>query len=842
MTQPSTCPSADAFQRLLRGETGPADRDALLQHLGGCQRCAEFVRRQSTALIDDLATVDVLSSAAGRGVLVEQLRSLVTVLDPEAQVSSSTQVRTEIGATRTGHGMMEPFHEPPADDPTELIQSHFAPAEDPEEMGRLGHYRIIRVLGKGGMGVVFLAEDIALRRPVALKVLKPVLAASSEAAQRFLREAQTMAALKHDNVVTVYHVGQERGVPYLTMELLEGEPLDARLRREGRLPIPEVLRLGREAALGLAAAHNRGVIHRDIKPANLWLEAHTGRVKLLDFGLARAISGDTTVTQAGTLLGTPAYMSPEQARAEPVDHRCDLFSLGCVLYQLSTGRLPFKGNDAVATLLSLVSDQPTDPMVLNPQMPLSLSALIMKLLAKNPENRPESAQKVAEALQQISHELEPPPSLASQLPTVVQTRPERRTPPPKRVSWFTVLGVFTILAALGILAWRKGEQAILFATNKGRVVLEVGDGELEVLIRGADGGELGVSHEPRLDLAPGDYLLEITARSPSGEFRSLSRPVTLKRGGEEVIDIRKAPAVREARVMHHGSQLFSVAYSPDGSRLASGSAVGTVKVWDPATGAEFFTIGKPATDERQAVHGLAFSPDSKLLAGTAGGAVTLWQATTGKVHRQLALAGELVTGVAFSPDGRYLAASGWDNAVRLWDVDTGALSSTLKADSRLGCVAFTPDGLQVAAGGDKGAVWVWDVRTAEKVLTVRGHRQGVLAVAFSPSGKRGVSADWDRQVLLWAADTGKSLLTFKGASHSIGFSPDNRWIVGGGHDQVTRLWDATSGSEVLFLRKAGQAACFGPDGKYLATAGTNGIVSLWDLSSLKNLPPGEGDH
>jgi eukaryotic-like serine/threonine-protein kinase len=281
-----------------------------------------------------------------------------------------------------------------------------APAQAADEMGRLGPYRIRRVLGTGGMGVVFLAEDPQLERPVALKTLKPVLAASDAAKRRFTREARAMAKVKHDHIVVIHQVGEDRGVPFLAMELLEGESLQERLGREGRLPFTEVVRIGHELALGLAAAHARGLIHRDIKPGNVWLEGERGRVKLLDFGLARATDDDARVTQSGAFVGTPAYMAPEQAHGEEVDARCDLFSLGSVLYRLCTGVLPFSGKDATSVLLALALEQPKPPRQLNAQVPAPLSELIMQLLAKDRTQRPVSAQAVAAALAKIA--IEPP--------------------------------------------------------------------------------------------------------------------------------------------------------------------------------------------------------------------------------------------------------------------------------------------------------------------------------------------------------------------------------------------------------------------------------------------------
>src|SRR5262249_18192922 len=262
-------------------------------------------------------------------------------------------------------------------------------------------YRVLRVLGVGGMGVVFEAEDTLLKRVVALKAMKPDLAASPVQRQRFLREAQAIAQLDHEHVVAVHQVGEDRGVPFLAMPLLRGETLEAWLqaREGGSVPVSEVLRIGREVAEGLAAAHRRGLTHRDIKPANIFLEgmhaeetAETvvgpqpavGRVKILDFGLARPAEDADHLTQTGVVAGTPRYMAPEQVSGAKVDHRADLFSLGCVLYRMTTGRLPFTGENTLAALRALAVEVPKSPRTLNPAVPAALSDLVMRLLAKEP--------------------------------------------------------------------------------------------------------------------------------------------------------------------------------------------------------------------------------------------------------------------------------------------------------------------------------------------------------------------------------------------------------------------------------------------------------------------------
>jgi serine/threonine protein kinase len=276
-----------------------------------------------------------------------------------------------------------------------------APPQRPDELGRLGKYRVLKVLGSGGMGVVFLAEDVEHQRQVALKTMLPEAAANERSRKRFVREARATQAFEHEHIVTIYQVGEDRGAPFLAMQFLQGESLHERLGREGTLPIPEVLRIGREVAEGLAAAHARGLIHRDIKPANIWLEGQAGQVKILDFGLVRMAGDDQRLTQTGMIVGTPEYMAPEQARAETVDARCDLFSLGCVLYHLCTGRQPFQGHDTMSTLMALALENPMPVCLVNLEAPAGLSDLIEKLMAKKPEDRPAEARVVVEAIKAI---------------------------------------------------------------------------------------------------------------------------------------------------------------------------------------------------------------------------------------------------------------------------------------------------------------------------------------------------------------------------------------------------------------------------------------------------------
>ena len=271
------------------------------------------------------------------------------------------------------------------------------PSDKPGSLGRLGHYEIQEVIGRGGMGIVLRAFDEQLHRVVAVKVLAPHALANGAARQRFVREARAAAAVRDEHVVGIHAVDEGSEAPYLVMEYIAGVSLQDRLDRGGPLEVKEILRIGLQAASGLAAAHAQGLIHRDVKPANILLENHVERVKITDFGLARA-AADASLTQEGVVAGTPQYMAPEQARGEALDHRADLFSLGTVLYALCTGRPPFRAENTLAVLKRVCEDTPRPIREINPDVPVWLVEIIAKLHAKDPAERFQSAREVAEVL------------------------------------------------------------------------------------------------------------------------------------------------------------------------------------------------------------------------------------------------------------------------------------------------------------------------------------------------------------------------------------------------------------------------------------------------------------
>ncbi|MGL4424337.1 MAG: protein kinase domain-containing protein, partial [Gemmataceae bacterium] len=325
----------------------------------------------------------------------------------------------------------------------------------------IGRYTIVKLLGAGGMGQVYLAHDPSLDRKVALKLMLPQNAAKPQACERFLREARAAAKLQNDHIVRIHEVSAS-GVPFIAMEHLKGVPLDEYLKKKGSPSVAQIIRIGREVALGLAAAHDVGMTHRDIKPANLWLEAPLGRVKILDFGLARQNSEEGTLTQEGVIVGTPAYMAPEQANSEAVDDRTDLYSLGAVLYELVTGKLPHPGPNAMAIIAMLITKEPIPVLQLKPETPKALADLIHELLAKNPAARPPNARDVATRLAGIAKTValggltvipvDAPPSVFAEIENA-STEPMVPTPASKDSKIFLVLGGLAGAALVAILAY-----------------------------------------------------------------------------------------------------------------------------------------------------------------------------------------------------------------------------------------------------------------------------------------------------------------------------------------------------------------------------------------------------
>lgn len=397
------CPNPVTLENFLLGKLPEADQSALSDHFEHCTRCAQLAG--SFSLQDELTeAIRSRKNLAGEEAAIMAVVEKGKLLSSQLQTAEFDQtiVAQKPSLTPTQVGTVDVID---SADHDEVCLNFLAPAEHSDELGRLGGYRVLELLGMGGMGMVFRAEDERLKRQVALKVMKPSIAVSRGAKNRFLKEAQFTAAIEHDNIVPIFQVGEDYGVPFIAMPFLKGESLKTRVERQGRLSQLNVVRLGIQIASGLAAAHERSLIHRDIKPDNIWIEEKTGRVRILDFGLGRVTSEDAGLTQSGFVMGTPRYMAPEQALSQDVDHRCDLFSLGSVLYHLVSGQLPFHGGNLTATLVAVVQRTPRSLESIVPGLDPDLCQIISRLMSKDRDQRPRSASEVVRSLQALLQKL-----------------------------------------------------------------------------------------------------------------------------------------------------------------------------------------------------------------------------------------------------------------------------------------------------------------------------------------------------------------------------------------------------------------------------------------------------
>jgi hypothetical protein len=680
-----------------------------------------------------------------------------------------------------GHDTLRPEGSTVAPPPLPSPFPTAAPGALPPQFGR---YRIVKLLGKGGMGSVYLAHDSKLDRPVALKV--PSFSAEDDATllERFYREARAAATIDHPNLCPVYDVGQVGGAHYLTMAYIEGESLAQRILKKPGLSQREAAGLVRKVALGVGEAHAHGVIHRDLKPNNIMLNRR-GEPVVMDFGLARRSKAeDLRLTPSGSMLGTPAYMPPEQVRgdADLMGPGSDVYSLGVVLYELLTGQLPFVGSFG-AVMADILTRPPRPPSSLRPDVEPQLEAICLKALAKAPGDRYAGMADFAAALEEYLSTPGPRPTAGSG---------------PRRATGLALLGgaaALLVVAAVIVIKTRQGEIRLdvpedkpIIQVNgktvhgeqpgeKGKAVAAPAEATAKLaekrqltgfsgavrgvafsadgkraVAAGEDGSIPGKTHAVRgwdletgkLDPAqPRGHLCHHVVFAPDGRRY-------LEGGGLQSASVWDVDSARSLRRLNVGPHLHCGAFSRDGRRVILGgeTLLGKpwVGVWELETGRALLDF-HPTDGEVRCV---ALSPDGRRGFSAGKKSVRLWDVEKGQ--GQELLQGVHVESAEFSPDGKLLAVGTAMGTIRVLDAATGAAPRLFeeKHASAVTCLAFAPDGKRLVSGGADKTVRIWDVATGKEIQCLTGHADRVTAVAFSGDGRRALSGSADRTVRLWA--------------------------------------------------------------------------------------------
>jgi WD40 repeat protein/tetratricopeptide (TPR) repeat protein len=716
-------------------------------------------------------------------------------------------------------------------------------------------YEVLEELGRGGMGVVYKARHLRLGRVVALKMLLSGGHAGAHELARFRLEAEAVARLQHPNIVQLYEAGDAEGRPFFALELVEGGSL---ARRLDGTPLPP----GRAAALlealarAMHYAHEKGVVHRDLKPANVLL-AEDGTPKVADFGLAKRLEGEAGQTQSGALLGTPSYMAPEQAlgRGKEVGPAADVYSLGAILYELLTGRPPFKGATLLETLEQVRHQEAVPPTRLALRVPRDLETICLKCLEKAPRRRYASAADLADDLRRFSAgepvRARPVGALGRALKWA------RRRPAAAALVGVSVAAALGLALASALFTWRlslERDRAEEERQNAFRQE-EIARGERD-RARAESARARQEEAEARRQLRRAEtarYLGQ--ALLAERDLRDLNvghAEATLDGCRADLRHFEHALLAAQCRrkmqkLCGHAGRINAVAFlSPDAERLATAGDDGAVLLWDlldgRATGALLGHTGR--------VTSLAWSAPTQALASAGqDGTVRLWDVTTGRQRR--ALPGPAAA-VAFSPDGRLLAAVG-GRSVKVRDAATGRLLRGWEAHPKGAySVAFSPDGRRLATGGDD-RVKVWDAATGQEALSLAEHKGSSGAVAFSPDGRRLAAAFGDWKVRLWDAATGKEERALQGDNwiiHGLAFSPDSRYLAAALANGPVKLYDAATGQEARVYRghsSGPSCVAFSADGRRLASAGpgpwdaerrafTGGEVRVWDALGTQDGP------
>jgi len=821
-----------------------------------CRRFEADWRKGRQPVVEDYL-VDVPHE--GRPALQAELEALdrelrqsdETVARPEAIPATATEPPTAPQPSTNAEAVSPVDEEatvPPSDPPgapheqptAAALGQDPSAAPDASELTRVryfGDYELLHEIARGGMGVVYRARQISLKRPVALKMILAGQLAGEAEVRRFHLEAEAAANLDHPGIVPIYEIGEHEGQHFFSMGFVEGTSLAAKVA-DGPLPPREAAELVRYVAEAVQYAHEKGVIHRDLKPANVLLDSR-GQPKVTDFGLAKKLQADSGLTHTGQVMGTPSYMPPEQANGRSVGPAADVYALGAILYCLLTGRPPFHAATPMDTLNQVVGQDPVPMRQLNASVPKDLETIGLKCLEKEPGKRYVSATALAEDLRRFLVD-EPiqarPVGQAERAWRWCRRNPALAGSLGAAAAALVAVAVLAVLYAGGQARSRKAIAAIaknleksldesealgqklqtsLATSNQRLAALHFERGRI-ALEKGQTGeGLLWMIETWRSAVAAGDPGWQHTARANLAAWQS--HHIGLK------------------AVFSHKHWVVDVAFSPDGKAVITGSHDNTARLWDAATGEP---IGAPLA-HKDAVRAVAFSPNSKaVITGSDDNTARLWDATTGEpIGPPLAHKG-WVRAVAFSPNSKAVITGSDDNTARLWDAATGKpIGPPLAHKGFVRAMAFSPDGKAVLTGSQDNTARLWDAATGKPIGPPLEHQNWVMAVAFSPDGKAVLTGSWDNTARLWDAATSKPIgppLEHQNWVMAVAFSPDGKAVLTGSWDNTARLWDAATGKPIgppLTHKGFVRAVAFSPNSKVVITGGNDKTARLWDAAT-----------
>jgi sugar lactone lactonase YvrE len=705
---------------------------------------------------------------------------------------------------------------------------------------QFGSYRVVAALGEGGMASVYKAYQPAVDRYVALKVLGRHLATDPQFLQRFRHEAKIIAQLQHPHILPVFDFGDADNYTFLTMPFVSGGTLaDSMTNVPSSLDFAE--RVIQQVGSALDYAHAKGIVHRDIKPKNILIDEGKNCL-VADFGIARIAEGATRLTVTGSMLGTPAYMSPEQAAGEVADAQSDLYSLGIMLYEMLTGRVPFKAETPVAVALKHLNAPLPSPRDFNPELSPLLERVVLKALARSKTDRFASgaafAAAVSQAVSQEKTTLLLPASAApapDRMPTAVAAPPERlasRTVTTERATDITVSPMRTAGGVVAVLVVGSLLAYMAWQGRRTSTELQPGPGNTAAVTTGPQ-PQASPAESPARGSAP----IESPVRAPKtpatqpANSGSVPGPVTPVPMTSPPLDV---PRVVSRALQSGAGAAYAVSVSPGSRRLAAGYETGVVKIWDPGSGKEVSSLG----GQIGSVSGVAFSPDGRLLASTSKDRIVrLWDLARQIESRRLVGHSEAVWAVAFSPDSRTVATASSDTTARLWSSDSGAVREVLSGHTDwVTSVLFASDGKSVITGSRDRTVRVWDASRGRVLMTLEDAKAPIWSVAVSTkAGLIAAGAD-DGSVSVWDSDTGQmrwSTMGHKGSVWALAFSADGTLLASGGADALVRLLDPTSGKVTQTFRGHAEwvrGLAFDDATTWLASAGGDGDVRTWRIA------------